>query len=108
MKIYLAIPYSGYEDLSFLHANKVAGKLMRQGYLVFSPISHTHPIASQCNLPKGWDYWETFDKTFIQWSDALYISSFGNWKTSKGVQAEIEIAKSLNKRIHFMSKEEES
>ncbi len=47
--IYLATPYS-HDDPNirahrFTVANRVASKLMRDGRMVFSSISHTHPIA---------------------------------------------------------------
>ena len=49
-KLYLALPYSGQENYSFRKANYQAGMLMDQGYVVYSPISHTHPIALECHL----------------------------------------------------------
>ena len=102
MKIYLAIPYTGIEEESFNVANKVAAKLMSEGHIVFSPISHTHPIALAGNLPKGWDYWKTFDECFIEWCDELHIVQMkidGDAKIARstGVNAEIEIAKRLGK-----------
>ena len=73
MKIYLAIPYTGHENRSFRVANLVAGMLMQQGHIVFSPISHTHPIAVECDLPKGWEYWKAFDEEFIGFCDELHV-----------------------------------
>jgi len=102
MKIYLATPYTGYEKESFKEVNKLAGKLINEGYVVFSPISHSHPIATECNLSKKWSYWKWLDICFIHWCDQLYISSFGNWKKSEGVKREIGIARTLNKPVHFM------
>lgn len=101
-KIYLAIAYTGHEQESFEEVNKIAGKLMSDGYLVFSPISHTHSIASQCNLPSGADFWLDFDFTFIEWCDELWVCDFKDWTKSKGVNAEITMAKKLNKKIVFM------
>jgi hypothetical protein len=46
----------------FWQAAAAAGKLMQLGLLVFSPISHTHPIAVGCELPTGWDYWRKYDQ----------------------------------------------
>jgi len=104
LKIYLAIPYTGQESESFEYVNKIACKLMNQGYIVFSPISHTHPIACCGNLPKDWEFWKKQDECFIEWCDQLWVCDFGDWQTSKGVRAEIEIAKSLKKPvIHIKS-----
>ena len=102
MKIYLAIPYTGQEEVSFETANNVAGDLMKQGHIVFSPISHTHPIAGQCKLPTHWDFWQRFDRSFIEWCNELWIAPFGDYKKSKGVMAEIEIARSMSKPVVFM------
>jgi len=102
LKIYLAIPYTRNEEQSFKAANRIAGELMREGYIVFSPISHTHPIACECDFPKGWDFWNQFDTAFIEWCDELWVCDFGDYKQSKGVMAEIEIAKSFNKPVRLL------
>ena len=99
MKIYLALPYTGQENYSFQVANNEAGQLMKQGHIVFSPISHTHPIAVECGLPTDWDYWKVFDTAFIEWCDQLYVLCLDGWVSSKGVNAEIEIAKELGKPV---------
>jgi len=106
-KIYLAIPYSGLEEESFAVANKIAAKLMAEGHIVFSPISHTHPIALAGNLPKGWEYWKKFDETFIDWCDALYVvvmSMYGydRLNASTGVNAEIQMAIDKEKSVQYI------
>ena len=103
MKIYLATQYTDVELESFNNANKIAGALMNDGHIVFSPISHTHPIACECEMLKDWSFWKDFDYAFIEWCDELWVCSFGDWKKSKGVCAEIEIANSLNKPVKFMT-----
>lgn len=102
-KIYLACPYSHVDhevrQQRFHEVNKAAAMLMRRGYLVFSPISHTHPIAEVGNLPKGWDFWESYDRSFIEWCDELYVLQLNGWQQSTGVNAEIAIAKQMCKPI---------
>jgi hypothetical protein len=46
-KIFLSINYTGMEEKSFRIANKYAAKLISEGHIVFSPISHSHPIAKE-------------------------------------------------------------
>lgn len=99
MKIYLCVPYTGMEELSFKMANEVAGKLMNDGHIVFSPISMSHPIAKQCGLPADWDYWKENDECFITWCDELHVACIPGWKESKGVQAEIQMAIEQGKRV---------
>lgn len=103
-KIYLAIPYSGMEEESFKIANETAAELMIEGHIVYSPISHNHPIAKERGLPTGWEYWAAFDEEFIKWCDELYVINIGEdghklIEKSKGCQAEIKIAKKLGKEI---------
>lgn len=112
MKIYLAIPYSGIEEQYFQIANHVAHLLMQQGHIVYSPITHNHPIAKAHGLPTGWDFWKEFDTVFIDWCDIVYVTCiYGNMhksalqliQESKGVCAEIEIAKELNKSVKYFN-----
>lgn len=106
MKIYLATPYS-HPDREvrldrFEAVNEAAAKLMETGNTVYSPISHTHPIAEAGNLPLGWDYWERVDRAFIEWADAIYVLRLVGWEESKGVKAEIAIAEELGKPVAFI------
>src|SRR3989304_3159681 len=97
MKIYLAIPYSGIEKESFVIANKVSAILMKQGFIVFSPISHSHPMSIQEGTPGNWEYWEKFDRSFIEWADKVIVVVMGKEgyrliDKSTGVKAELGIA----------------
>ncbi len=106
-KIYLATPYSTNSNATirvarFLAVNKMAACLMNKGFLVFSPISHTHPILLAGDLPKGWEFWEEYDRTFIEWCDKVYVFMQDGWKESVGLNAEIKIAKELGKPIIYI------
>ena len=105
-KIYLACPYSHPDpavmEARFKEINQVAGDLMRQGCLVFSPISHTHPIAVCCELPRGFEFWEQHNRTFIDWCDELWVKRLDGWKESKGVTAEIQYADRMGKKIMYI------
>ena len=106
-KIYLAIPYTGCELESFKIANKISAHLMNQGHIVFSPISMSHPIAMEADLPKGWEFWKQFDEAFLEWCDILYIVVMTNdgWNrliNSTGLQGECEIIKVLGKPIKYI------
>lgn len=104
-KIYLATPYTGtkqQQQSRFEIVNECAARLMREGFLVFSPISHTHPIALAGALPKGWEFWKEYDLTFIEWADEIYVLMQQGWEKSKGVTAEIKLAKELKKPICYL------
>jgi nucleoside 2-deoxyribosyltransferase len=107
MKIYLGLPYSGFELESFKLANKISAYLMNQGHVVFSPISMSHPIAVENDLPKDWKFWKQFDECFIDWCDMLIIvimehNGVDRIKKSTGVQAEIKIAMNEGKEIMYL------
>ena len=97
--IYLATPYT-HPDRAvrlarFRAVNKAASLLMQQGHHVFSPISHSHPIAEEGGLPTSWDFWEKYDIEVLKMCSQVIVLMLDGWKESKGVAAEIEIAKSL-------------
>ena len=108
---YLAAPYSHKEHYMlvarFILINRVAAKLMAEGNYIFSPISHTHPIAEASNgiLPRGWEYWEGYDRTMIKCCDRLIVLRLPGWETSTGVQAEIQIAREYGITMEYIDYE---
>ena len=97
LKIYLAVPYTGMREESFIAVNRVAAILMKQGHVVCSPISQNHPIAEQEGLPTDWKFWKKYDLCFIEWCDALVLLKLDGWESSTGVTAEIKMARKLDK-----------
>jgi hypothetical protein len=100
--IYLATPYSDpsedIRNLHFIMACKITGALIKKGYVVFSPIAHSHPIAINSSLGTDWKAWESFDKEMIGLCEELWVADWSGG-VSKGIQAEIQIAQSLEKPI---------
>ena len=93
--IYLAVPYT-HPDPNVKHerfsiANRVAAKLMQLGLYIFSPISHTHPIALAGDLPGNWEFWENFDRLYLAVSKQIIVVAIPGWRESVGVQNEIRI-----------------
>lgn len=109
-KIYLAIPYSGMEEVSYKAANEVAAMLISEGYCVFSPISHSHPIWEAGNgiVENDHETWMEQDKNFVQWCDAVYVIELVNLNgagliyKSKGVMQEIEWASEFTKELKMI------
>lgn len=103
---YLACPYAHHDPAvcedRFLKVNTAAAVLIAQGYLVFSPISHSHPIAACGALPSGWDFWERFDRAYLDVSERVVVLRLGGWRESVGVTAEIAIARAANVPVYFM------
>ncbi len=106
MKIYLACPYSAPDYLTrttrFECANRLAGELIGQGHIVFSPISHSNPIANHMNNHLSHECWLAQDKEFIDWCDEVYVLAIPGWEESRGVQWEINYAKKLGKHVVIM------
>ena len=106
-KIYLACPYR-HNDFSVMekrveNVNIIAAKLMLQGHVVFSPISHSHPIEmTGLKLPQGWEFWSKQDLPFLEWCDELYVATLPGWHISEGVRAEILAAGRLRKTIVYI------
>lgn len=104
--IYLAVPYShpdtSVRDQRFEAVNRVAARLMREGYHIFSPISHTHPIAMAGDLPTGWDFWEKYDTAILQCCQKLIVLRLDGWQQSAGVRGEIAIAIGLEIPIEYI------
>jgi len=107
--IYLATPYS-HEDSAireyrFQQVNKAAAHLMHHGMHVFSPISHSHPIAKEGDLPTGWDYWEAYDKSILEICKRMIILTLNGWENSDGVKGEFELATTRGIPVGFMCPE---
>ena len=105
--IYLACPYT-HEDRAirlarFAAVNRAAGRLMALGNVVFSPISHTHPIVEACDLPLGWEYWREFDEAYLARCGELYVLCLEGWQESVGVDAEIAIAERFGLPIVYIT-----
>jgi nucleoside 2-deoxyribosyltransferase len=109
MKIYLAIPYTYNPEESFRVANRVAATLMQTGHVVFSPISHSHPVADF--LPEALrtdaDWWMAQDLPFVEWADEVWVVQIGEKgmeliETSKGVQMEIIHATQHGKPVNII------
>lgn len=104
--VYLATPYSS-PDAQVMHdrfmsVNLVAAKLMSQGTHIFSPISHTHPIALAGDLPRGWEFWRTYDEAIMGCCCKMIVLFLPGWQESKGIQEEMTLAKTLGIPIEFI------
>jgi len=107
--LYLSCPYSDPDPKiriqRFNAVNKVAGELMSNEEVVFSPISQvpfTHPIAQEKNLPKNFEYWENMCKTYLFYSYKIIVLKFDGWEKSIGVQTEIKIAHEMGIPVEYM------
>ena len=106
MKIYLAAPYRhsnrSIRQSFFLDANNAAAKLISMGHIVFSPISHSHPIAQVMgnHLSK---IWLEQDRHFVDWADCLVILDTPGYEASSGIKQEKKWIREAGKQIFLFS-----
>lgn len=104
--IYLASPYTDklatVMALRYKQVAESTAHLLRREIHVYSPIVHCHEIAVRHNLPKGFDFWQRYNKTMLEASGALWILQLEGWSESKGVQWEISHANKINLPIKML------
>lgn len=108
-RIYLATPYShkleSVRQERFNLVTFIAGSLLKQGYLVFSPITHCHPIALAYQLPAVYTYWRKLDLEMLDWADVFVLVRSRGWDKSKGVRDEFNYARRKGKPTYKISLE---
>lgn len=102
---YLASPYS-HEDpgvcgMRYQAACEATAWLLRNGYLAYSPIAASHPVAA-CGLDGSWEAWREVDLRMLRHCDAVLVLTIDGWKESRGVAAEIEYARRHGKPVSFL------
>lgn len=105
--IYLASPYNHpsaqVREDRFCQVAEITALLMKLGRIVYSPIVHNHPLAVEYGLPKGWDYWQTFDETMLAKCDEIWVLKvIEGWEKSVGIKAEVDIAQRLNIPVKYV------
>lgn len=79
-----------------------AGMILKVGIHVISPIAHTHAIACRQDLPKGFKFWEAYDRALIERCDGMIVLMADGWEQSIGMRAEIEIARSMRLPVLYL------
>ncbi len=106
LKIYLGSPYTHSDPFimeeRYFAACKKAGQLANEGYYVYSPIVHWHPVATLYGLPRDWEFWQKLDRESIQLMDEVWILKLEGWSISIGLGNEILLAKEFNKPYSFI------
>lgn len=95
---YLASPYSHknveVRQVRFEQAARATGWLMQYtGYNAFSPIVHSHPLATLCGLPGDWEHWVKVAQPYLEVSQRIVVLTIQGWAESRGVQEEIRLAR---------------
>ena len=106
-KIYLASPYSHPDKAvcneRFKQAYKAASNLMSQGYIVFSPIAHSVPIADCLKNHFDHDFWLEQDFSFLDsWADEMWVLMIDGWEESEGILAEIRHCEEIGLPVKYI------
>ncbi|MCH7568429.1 MAG: DUF1937 family protein [Nanoarchaeota archaeon] len=84
------------ENANYFLANQRAAELLKRGYNIYSPISHTHPIHIACvEFLRNHEHeiWYELDNDLIERTNFTGIILAPNWETSKGCKDELELFK---------------
>jgi len=100
--IYLAVPYTNMEELSYKASMAVTAALSKKNKIVFSPILHNHPMAVSYDLPGSFEYWEAFNRAHIESCTEFMCICLDGWEDSTGVDGEVRLAESLGMPIMML------
>lgn len=103
---YLASPYTGHDmgpHAAWSEACREAARLLSAGFVVFSPIAHSHPIAEQGGLPHAdHNLWLSIDETYLRAAKGIIVLMLPGWETSFGVRWEVRWCRQRNRPVHWM------
>lgn len=104
--IYLASPYSHVDpfvrEQRFQAVSLTAATLLRDGHLVFSPVTHGHPLV-HFGLPGDWSFWEQHARWYLQHCQGVLVLMLPGWQESVGVQSEIALAQQFEKPVWYQA-----
>lgn len=103
---YIASPYSHPDPAvikkRFEGACRATMTLMRRGYVVFSPIAHSHAIENVVGESEGHDFWMGQDLAILGKCEGLIVLRLDGWDKSRGVAEEIETARFFSIPITYL------
>jgi hypothetical protein len=110
-RIYLASPYSHAE--SHVRAERfdavalaTAYVMEEFGYVVYSPIVHSHVVAQYLDNELDHKFWLTQDLSHIATCNELWVYKIEGWDTSFGVSWEIGLCNGLDIEVKYLEREE--
>ena len=106
-KIYLASPYShpneSVRKLRFELVCSYTAELMKSGYVVFSPIAHSHPISAYLDNPNDGNFYLKQDLEMLPLFDEMWVLTLDGWQDSRGIKKEMEFAEKNNIRVRLIA-----
>ena len=111
LDVYLMGPYTWHGDESLRRVNECsryrtitqfAAQIAQAGLMVYSPITHSHPMTEYAKLPGTWEYWKRQDEAVMQVCRECWQLVMPGWELSKGCQAEMFMADEMGKRVRYI------
>jgi len=78
---------------------------MQRGDVVFSPISHSHPIEKESGVIGNHTFWAKQDDEFQMGADRVCVLKIDGWEDSLGVRRELEIAARNSTVVEYLGAE---
>lgn len=107
--VYLGSPYTKYPagiEAAFKDVSNLAARLVAEGFIIFSPIAHSHVLAEHSSLPTlDYNVWLGQDFEIIRRCDTMFLATMTGWEESYGMHKEIEHALALGKPIYTLDPE---
>jgi len=77
---------------------------MNEGYTVFSPIAHSHPIAVDLDpkLTCDHEFWMRQDLPILAACKRMFVLCLPGWEHSRGVVAEMQFASAKGIPIEYI------
>ncbi len=93
--IFLSGKYRGDIEANIIHAKNVAKRLWQEGFIVICPHLNTARFDGICSD----DIWLRGYVEILKRCDSIYMLK--DWQHSVGARAELDVAKSMDKKIYY-------
>lgn len=91
--IYIGCPYSDKDPeimkKRYSQITSITARLVKEGYVVFSPITYGHILCEFEDMPVDFDFWQNLCIKFLQASDLMLVIKLDGWEGSKGLKEEV-------------------
>jgi len=102
--LYIASPFTHPDPVvshgRFVDVCRATAYLIDQGWLAYSPITHTVPLGEYGSMKTTWKDWESYDTRFLTQCHGLALLKLNGWERSVGVQAELTHATQLRLQLY--------
>lgn len=92
------------------YTRKRLAEFLKQGYHVYSPISHCYEVSLEHDLPQEYDWWQEQDRHFVERAEEVWVLAMNDdvagYKVSKGISDEVAYAESLGIPVKFIDCED--